>query len=919
MAKKTEKFLIIDANSLIHRAYHALPPLTTKSGQLVNAVYGFVTIFLKVMREHDPAFVAVCFDMPGGTFRDDIYKDYKAGREEKPQEFYDQFDLIKEFLDAFNVAVFEKQGFEADDLIGTLASDVVQDNHPHIINVVLSGDKDMLQLVNETTEVEIVKKGVSETATYTPSRMEAEFGYSADMVVDYKGLRGDSSDNIPGVPGIGEKTATMLLTEYGSLDDIYTYIDTHGEEGTLKPGVYKKLVENKEDAYMSKELATIIRDVKLKYSEEDLAVEAVDYERVVALVQELGFKSLLNKIPKPETASMFDSASSADKSEMSPSINENDASYTLVDSEAKLKDFAKKLKKQKIFAVDTETTSINTIEAELLGLSFSWHAGEAYYLDFINLKSQILDLLSPILEDPKVHKVGHNIKYDYKVLKRAGITLNGVSFDTMIAAYMINPGSRGYKLDTLVFAEFGHQMMPIEDLIGTDKKTQITLKEVAVEKVAHYAAEDADYTWQLYNTFKEDSDFKEVESVFNDIEVPLIPVLGDMELRGVAVDKKFLENMSSDLGKEIKKLEEMIYFVAGKEFNVASPSQLSKILFEELEIPSDKIKKTKTGLSTAASELEKLKDEHEIIPYISQFRELSKLKNTYTDALPKLIEKETGRIHTNFNQTIAATGRLSSTDPNLQNIPIRTELGAKVRNAFVAEKGYVMLAADYSQIELRIAASLSKDKTLTEAFENGEDVHALTASRVFGVPLEDVTKDQRRDAKAVNFGVLYGLGANGLAQGTGMSIGEAKDFLNKYFELHPNIKTFIEETKAFAHSEGYTETLTGRRRYFPEIESSHPALRAAAERAAINLPVQGLNADIIKLAMLKLDADLKAKGLEEDIRMLLQVHDELVFEIKKGKEKEAAELIISTMEQIYDLKIPVVVDAESGPNWGACK
>ncbi len=919
----TKKFLIIDANSLIHRAYHALPPLTTKDGVLVNAVYGFVSIFLKVLREHNPDYLAVCFDVAGGTFRDDIFEEYKAGREEKPDEFYAQIDFIHEFLEKYKVAVFKKEGFEADDIIGTLAgpNSKLKTKNPKLTSIIVSGDKDMLQLVGDDTEVELTKKGVSETITYTTQRVKEEFGFGPEFIIDYKGLRGDTSDNIPGVPGVGEKTATELITTFGSLEDIYKAVDKNSDK--IKAGILKKLKENKRSAFMSRELATIIRDVSLNYKEDDLLNKNPDYDAVVSFIQELGFKSILKRIPKPETGLLFQSEKTEDlKSKIEKKSNpkkQETGNYTLVDTKEKFDAFLEELKKQKTFAIDTETTSLDIINAELLGVSFSWKSGTGYYIPVFNSQSSILNELRPILENPSVKKVGHNIKYDYQILKQAGVHVRGIVFDSMIAAYLINPGSRGYSLDALAFSEFGYQMMPISHLIGEKKSEQINLKDVPIEKVSHYASEDADFTWRLYKKLSKDSHLVQLKKVFENVEIPLISVLGDMEIKGVSVDDKFLSKMSKELSVRIKNAESQIYKLAGYEFNVASPKQLKEVLFDTLKISTEGLKKTKTGISTAASELEKMKGRHKIIDLITEFRELSKLKNTYTDALPKLINPTTKRVHTSYNQTITATGRLSSSNPNLQNIPIRTNLGAQIRKAFVAQKGYKLIAADYSQIELRIAASLSGDKIMIDAFNNGEDIHRSTASKIFNVNPKNVTSQQRRNAKVVNFGILYGLGSQGLARGTGMSVKEAKEYLDKYFNLHKQLKQFIDNTKTFARTQGYTETLLGRRRYFPELQSSHTALMAQAERAAINLPIQGLSADIIKLAMIEIDKLLKEKNLEEDIRMLLQVHDELVFEVRSSTVDDATKLIKDIMENIYTLKVPLVVDIGIGDNWGECK
>ena len=912
---KKKKLVLIDANSLIHRAYHALPPLTTRDGVLVNAVYGFINIFLKMERELKPDYIGVCFDVAGGTFRDEIYEDYKAGRTELPQEFYDQFDVIKEFLETYNVEVVEKKGYEADDLIGTYAK---KGDKEGLKTIIVSGDKDMLQLVGDATEVELTKKGVSETVTYTPERVEEEFGFGPELMIDYKALRGDPSDNIPGVAGVGEKTATTLLTEHGDLDTIYAALEKDAEGKVFKKAVAAKLEKDRDNAYMSRELATIADNVKLPATLKDLEHGEPDARAVFAFVQQLGFRSILSRLPKPHTGTLFEQDKNVRANGHSPlQKHKKDSLYTLIDTEKELEQFLNKLAKQKVFAIDTETTSLHPIEAELLGASFSWKKGEGYYITAEPLLAS--KKLKKILEDESVHKVGHNIKYDYQILKQAGLVLQGITFDTMIASYLINPGSRSHSLDGLAFAEFSHTMIPITDLIGPRGKNQKTLAEVPVEQVAQYAAEDADYTWQLYKKYEKSDALEEVHKVFSDIEVPLLTILGDMELAGIKIDSDYLKKFSTSLSGKIATREKKIFEIAGEEFNVASPRQLKEILFEKLGIPTLGLSRTKTGVSTAAGELEKLRDSHDIIQPIMDFRELAKLKNTYTDALPKLIQEKTGRVHTSFNQTVAATGRLSSSDPNLQNIPIRTELGAQVRNAFVAERGYKLLAADYSQFELRIIAHMSRDKHMIDGFNKGEDIHRRTAGFVYDIDPDKVTDQQRREAKEVNFGILYGLGPKGMAERAGIPLAQAKEFFAKYFEIHPDIKKYLEEVRSDARHDGYTETLFGRRRYFPEITSEHPMLRAAAERAAVNLPIQGTQADLIKMAMIEMDKVIKKNKWTDKLKMLLQVHDELVFEVHKDIVDEVSKVITKTLESIYTLDVPLIINIGVGKSWGECK
>ncbi|MFA6525528.1 MAG: DNA polymerase I [Patescibacteria group bacterium] len=915
MSAKQKKIVIIDGNALIHRAFHALPPLQKKDGTLVNAVYGFTTILLRVLKEIDPEYVAVTFDLKGPTFRHKEYKEYKATRIKQPDELYNQIPIIKDLVRAFNMPIYEEEGFEADDVIGTITrhKKITENN---IKSVIVTGDMDALQLVNSNTEVYTMRKGIADTVTYDRKAVKEKFdGLEPEQMIDYKALRGDPSDNIPGVKGIGEKGAITLLQDFGTIEKIYESLEKADKKSEkISERTQKLLIEHKEDALMSKMLATIITDVPFEFDLEKCKAGNYNREKVVAILQDLEFKSLLNKIPFAETQSKIDLFSQ--KSEESNLKFNKEFKYNLVDTAEKFSKFFKELLEQKEFAVDTETTSLNTFETELLGISFCWKAGYAFY---VQPKKEFLAKLKPILEDEMVKKFGHNIKFDMEVLIPYGIVMQGVTFDTMIAAYLLNSGSRQLKLDSVVFSELGHEMIPIEALIGKKGKDQKTLKAVPIENVSYYACEDADFTFRLVEPLKKQLAEKVNLGLFEKIEMPLVPVLVEMEKNGIKVDPVFLKKMSAVFSKEIISLKEKIYKLAGSEFNISSPLQLKKILFEDLRVSTDNIKKTKTGFSTAESELEKMRDLHPIIDLISQYREYTKLQSTYIDALPELISKKSGRVHTSFNQTVAATGRLSSSDPNLQNIPIRTEMGREIRKAFVADKGYSILAIDYSQIELRIVASLADDKKAIEIFNAGEDIHKSTAAEINGVPLEKVTKEMRYAAKEVNFGILYGMGAYGLAWRAHIERDEARDFIEKYFKAFKGIKEYLDTTKTLAKSLGYVETLFGRRRYLPEINSGVPMVRNAAERMAVNMPVQGTAADLIKIAMIEVQKELeKMKGNSEGrlAKMILQVHDELVFEVEDGVLIETARMIKEIMETVYKLKVPIIAEAKSGKNWG---
>ncbi|MFC1662585.1 DNA polymerase I [Patescibacteria group bacterium] len=902
---KRKKLVIIDGNAIIHRSFHAMPPLTTKKGELVNAVFGFTTTLLKAIKDLKPDYITVTFDVSGPTFRHKEYKEYKATRVKAPQELYDQIGRVHEIVEALSIPIYELKGFEADDLIGTI-TEKVRD----VDKIIVTGDMDTLQLVDKDTEVYTLKRGVGDTITYGEKQVIERYGITAEQMTDYKGLRGDPSDNIPGVKGIGEKTAIDLLKTFGSLEEIYQALEKNSPEmNKVKDRIKQLLKDHKKEAKLSKKLATIDRQVPVKFDLSDTFVHKYDRNKVVELFHELEFNSLLNRLP--------DTDGSSPRAELHNSpVKRSDARYKLIDDDKELDKLIIQLKKQKFVCVDTETTGLDERTAQLLGVSLCWKKGEAYYIN-VQDKPGRIKKLKPLLEQNDIQKYGHNLKYDWQVLRRYDIDLYPLSFDSMIAAYLLSAGRRAYKLDDLVFAELGYEMQPIEALLGPKGKKQLAMTEVPLDKLSWYSGEDADYTLRLVEKYDTDLEKEDIHGLFEKIEMPLVKVLGQMELAGIKIDTVFLKQMSKKLNKQIKSLETKIHQQAGKTFNIASPIQLKEILFDKLEISTEGLGRTKTGVSTAAGELEKLQGKHPIIPFIMEWRELSKLTNTYIDALPKLINSVTGRVHTNFNQTITATGRLSSSDPNLQNIPIRTEIGREIRKAFVADRGNTLISADYSQIELRIIASLANDEGMLNAFRKGEDIHKRTAADINEVSIEKVTPEMRYAAKEVNFGIIYGMGVYGLASRTGISREEARDFIQRYYDTHDAIAQWLEDTRMSAYENGYVETLFGRRRHLPDINSSNRMIRSGAERMAVNMPIQGTAADLLKMAMIEIQKGLPK--VSSGSRMLLQVHDELVFEVPNNEVKKVSEYVKTTMESVYKLRAPIETHIGAGRNWGECK
>jgi DNA polymerase-1 len=904
MPTQKQLLLLFDGHALVHRAFHALPPLSlTKTGEPTGAVYGFASMLLKVVAELKPTHWAMTLDSPGPTFRHEKFEEYKAHRPPAPDDLKIQFARVKELIKALNIPSFEVPGYEADDIIGTICKKA---SELGIDIIIVTGDTDTLQLVSPHVRVLTPKPGrpFSDTVIYDEAAVQQRYELSPDKLPDFKGLKGDPSDNIPGVRGIGEKTATKLIQAFGSIEGIYKHI---GE--VTPPKTQEALRQNEQAARQSKELATIDTDVPIDFDLEACHVSTYERGKVAELFRELEFSSLLHKLPQTI-------AEEENPAPVVEQVSEVETDYQIVDTAEALDKVVNALSRAESFVFDTETTSMNPRQASLVGISLSTTPGKAWYLPVGHSSGnqlpieQVIDKLKPLLENPKLPKIAHNGKYDMTVLQKYMISVQNFSFDTMIAAYLLGEKSLGLK--PLAFSKLGIEMTPITNLIGCGSK-QISMAWVDIPKVAEYACTDADMTIRLSKLLEKELKAQELWKLFAEVEMPLLPVLLRMETNGVALDTAMLREMSWGMSERMAKLENKIYKNVGHAFNINSTQQLGQILYEELKLP--KTRKTKSGYSTEASVLEALKGVHPVIELLLEYRQLAKLKSTYIDALPALIDPDSGRVHTSFNQTGTVTGRLSSSDPNLQNIPIRTEEGRQVRKAFIAEKeDSLLLAADYSQIDLRALAHLSQDPKLVAAFLQGEDIHAATASQVFGVPPSEVTRDMRRLAKTVNFGVIYGMSEYGLEQATELSREQAAQFIKSYFEKYSEVKEYLDRTKKEAVKNGYVQTLLGRRRYIPEITSTNAQVRMAAERMAINMPVQGTSADIIKVAMIQLQHEMDKQGLEA--KMILQVHDELLFELPREEERKLKELVLEIMPNAIKLSVPVKVDIKTGRSWG---
>jgi DNA polymerase-1 len=873
-----ERLVVIDGHALIHRAYHAIPPLTTRSGELVNAVYGFTVILLNVLRDLHPEYAVVAFDLPGKTKRHEEYEAYKANRVKAPDDLVRQFERVKDVVRAFDIPIFEQEGYEADDVIGTISKHAPK----NIETVIVTGDMDELQLVDEKTKVYTMRRGFSDTVIYDRAAIKAKYGLTPEEFIDYKALKGDPSDNIPGVSGVGEKTATELIKTYGSLDRVYKNLDK------IKPTLAEKLKKEKEIAYLSQKLSRIETNLPIKVDLQSCYVHRYDRQKVIELFGELEFRSLLSKIP----------GESPLKAE-AVKFEEITGEYFYIDSDKKLTELAGRLQKAKQIAVSVNFIG-NPHQSKPLEIGLADQENEAFTVP-LN-KPDYLEKLKPILQNSKIAKVGHDLKSVQIILQSHDCSLEGTAFDTMIAAYLLNPNAKDQKIAELSMTE-------LKQSLEGDEKLRTARESAAILR--------------LFKIQKGQLQQNDLLKLMEDIEVPLITILARMEMTGIRLDTKKLEKLSLYADKRIEQLDMTIRERAGQDFNIASPSQLQEILFGKLKLqdkldnPKD-LKKLKSGdYSTAASELEKLRGINPIIDEIFEYRELTKLKNTYIDVLPKLISPKDHRIHTSYNQTVAQTGRLSSSDPNLQNIPVRTEIGKKIREAFVAAPGNVLLSADYSQIELRVIAHLAQDTAMKEVFTNHRDIHTETAASVYNVPDKKVTPKMRRIAKIINFGIIYGVSAHGLRQQTGVSYEEGRNLIEKYFSIHPNIKNYSDKMIAQAKELGYVETIFGRRRYLPEIHSSNFAVRGAAERMAINMPVQGTAADLIKLAMIDIDRELST--VSPKTKLLLQVHDELVFEVPEEEVEKVAQFVANKMNGVIKLNVPIETSIHWGDNWEAAK
>jgi len=885
MVGKRETLFLIDGSSYIYRAYHATGVLSNSKGFPTGAVFGFTNMLMKTLKDRSPRHIAVVFDARGRTFRHVKFDGYKANRPSMPDDLGVQIPKIHEIVDAYALPCLSLEGFEADDIIATLVREAREAGWDVVI---VSGDKDLMQLVGGG----VTMWDPQREAVYDPDAVKAKFGVGPDQLLDLFALMGDSSDNVPGVPGVGQKTAAALIHEFGSLDRLYADLDRVSQEK-----VRQRLSEHREKAYLSRELVTLDDKVPIDKSLGDLAPGEPDPDLLRCLFRELEFKKLTDDLPARKSLDF--------------------SGYCTITTAQELVEWVQRMEHLGSFAVDTETTSEQPVRAELVGISLCGEPGKAAYIPVRHTygdqlpKKDVLDALRPILEDEKIEKVGQNIKYDMIVFKKEGVDIRGVACDTMLASYLLDSSRRGHSLDDLAQVFLDHRMIPIKELIGTGK-SQILFSDVDIPRASEYSCEDAEATWRIGEILCPRLKEEGLDDLFREVELPLIPVLADMELAGVKVDSAYLQELSNEFGAMLRATEVEIHARAGEVFNINSPKQLAEILFTKLGLKS--AKKTKTGLSTSLEVLEQLALEHELPRKILEYRSIYKLKSTYVDSLATLVNPATGRIHTSYNQAVAATGRLSSSDPNLQNIPIRSTEGRKIRRAFIPEEGYSYVAADYSQIELRVVAHLSGDKRLTEAFAGGEDVHAITAASIFECSPALVTPDMRRKAKEINFGIIYGMGPFKLAGTIGVGMKMAKRYLDDYYRTYAGVRRYMEEIPEQAAKDGFVTTILGRKRFLPDLNNPNKIAQQAARRVAINTTIQGSAADLMKLAMIKVHSTLAQSGLPA--RTILQVHDELILEARDDVAQDAAALLKKEMENVYPLSIPLLVDVAVGKNWG---
>ena len=910
--------ILMDGHAIVHRAWHAIrEPLTVRStGEEVRAVYGFLNTFFRMLQDWEPTHCAIAFDLPAPTFRHLQFKEYKAQRPPSPPELRAQFVRVRQVVEAFDIPIFEMEGYEADDILGTLGRQAEQQQ---IETLILTGDTDALQLVSPWVRVLLTYSVQKSTVYDEPAVRQRYGGLGPEAVADIKALQGDTSDNIPGVPGVGPKSAIRLITEFGSVEGIYENV-----ERVTPAKLQQTFRDHRDQALQGKMLTTIVRDMPLRLDLDASRFWTFNRGKIVDLFRELEFFSLVSRVPEPAHGRV------APDADATPARERLDTHYVTVDTEEALEGLVDELKRSGVFSFATETTSEDPMKADLVGLCLSNAPGRGWYVPVGHLEGKqlplrrVLDRIGPLLESEDVGKTAHNANYDLTVLANHGVQVRGLEFDTMLAAHL--SGGQSVGLKALTLEHLHEEETPISDLIGTGRK-KLTMAQVPIERAASYGAARADHTQRLRDVFERELEEKEIRAVFDEVEIPLASVLVRMQFNGVALNTHVLNQMSAELGEQLSVIQEGMYQLVGHEFNLNSPQQLSDVLFKELRLPPTK--RTQKGHSTDAASLERLKHildqgtEENVDPKspamldsILEYRQLSKIKSTYVDALPALVNPKTGRVHTRYNQTGSATGRVSSNDPNVQNIPVRTELGRRVRKAFVAEKApeWTLLAADYSQIELRVLAHVSKDPGLLEAFRKDEDIHAATASSVYDVPMAEVTSDMRRIAKIMNFGVLYGLSPFGISRQTGLTPDEGTAFIETYFGSYPGIRSYVDSVKAQVKETGYVKTMTGRRRYISEVSSSNFQLRSAGERMAINMPIQGTAADILKIAMVRIQERLDALALRT--MMILQVHDELIFEAPQDELEQVKSIVAELMPSAMQLDVPLNVELKTGNTWG---
>ena len=949
-----KRLYLLDAYALIFRGYFAFikNPRINSKGMDTSAIMGFMNALMDVIKREKPDHLAVAFDKGGSTYRYEMYQEYKAHRDETPEAIKIAVPYIQELLKAMHIPIIEVPGFEADDLIGTLAKQAEKEDYKVFM---VTPDKDFAQLVSENIFMYKPARMGNDIEIWGIPEVLAKFEIERpEQVIDFLGMMGDAADNIPGLPGVGEVTAKKLLKEFGSMENLLANTDK------LKGAMKEKIEANKDKGILSKKLATILLDCPVTFNGPDYELSKPDVEKTDALFNELEFRQMKaqfdkyfgtgleydeiqvngngndngnsndkNQIQKKPVViksneDQFDLFGFSDEESDEPkphsfyaTLATTDHNYTIVQGELGTKLFLQNLMNQTSVCFDTETTGIDALNAELVGMSFSWEKGKAFYVPFSESQEEaqvLVDKYKPFFENESIEKIGQNVKYDLKILSRYGVQIKGKLFDTMIAHYLINPDMR-HNMDVLSETYLKYSPKSIEDLIGKKGKNQLSMRDVALEEIKEYAAEDADITYQLKQNFSRILDKAETKKLFDEIEIPLIPVLAAMEMEGINLDVPFLKSMSIDMQKEIDAFEQKIYETAGEKFNLASPKQLGDILFDKMKIGGTKQKKTKTGQYATGEEiLSYLEKDNPIVKDILEWRQMVKLQSTYIDALPNQVDKKTNRVHTDYMQTVAATGRLSSNNPNLQNIPIRTERGRLIRKAFIArDENYTLLSADYSQIELRIIAALSGEENMIKAFQNKEDIHRSTAAKVFNVPLEEVTKEQRSNAKTVNFGIIYGVSAFGLSNQTSLSRKESAELIDAYYKTYPKLKSYMQEQVDFARENGYAQTVLGRRRYLKDINSANMMVKSGAERNAVNAPIQGSAADIIKIAMINIYKKLTSENWKS--KMLLQVHDELVFDVHNSEIEKIQPMIKHEMENAFTLAVPLEVEMGMGRNW----